>query len=149
MVAVARILIGEDNVANCELLKKILSPQGHRVFIAHNGRDVVEMAKRLQPPPEVLLLDIMMPVMDGFQAIAELQRDWRTQSIPIMMITSSANTVDVLRSKSAGVAGYVLKPFEPQALLERIDQIVGKELPEKAQPISKTFSASDLLDTEE
>ncbi|MZP30734.1 response regulator [Heliobacterium undosum] len=145
----ARILIGEDNIANCELLKKILSPQGHRVFIAHNGRDVVEMAKRLQPPPQLLLLDIMMPIMDGFQAIAELQRDWRTKSIPIMMVTSSGNTVDVLRSKSAGVVGYILKPYEPKVLIERIDQIVGKEAPEKAQPLSKTFSASDLLEAEE
>ncbi|MTV49541.1 response regulator [Heliobacillus mobilis] len=140
----ARIIIGEDNEANCELLKKILSRNGHRVFVAHNGRDVVEMAKRLQPQTEIILLDIMMPIMDGFQTIAELQRDWRTQSIPVIMITGSNDLKNVLRSKSAGVVGYVLKPFEPADLLERIDRALGKEIAPKDQPLVKIFSAGEL-----
>lgn len=116
----ARILVGEDNVFNSELLKKILVNQGHQVFVAFNGRDVVEMSKRLQP--QLILLDIVMPVMDGFQTLSELQRDWRTKTIPVMMITGSNNVDNVMRSKSAGVVDYLLKPFEPTDLKQRVDR---------------------------
>lgn len=113
------ILIVEDNYDNRVIYEVILETAGYRVLQAHNGAEGVQLAKRSSP--DLIIMDLSMPVLDGWGAMAELKSDPRTADIPVLAL--SAHVVvdsDYRRSQKAGFAAYLTKPIEPKRVLEEV-----------------------------
>lgn len=113
-----RILVVEDNMDNYELVRFVLERAGYDVFLAVNGRDGVDAA-RLQRP-DIILMDLTMPEMDGWVAAEKMKADHVTKSIPLIAITAHTLPRDRYRALQAGYEGYVSKPIHVQSFLELI-----------------------------
>ena len=118
------ILIVEDNIDNYELVRFILKRAGYEVFLAMNGRDGVAAA-RLQKP-DLILMDLTMPEMDGWLAAEKLKADEATKSIPLYALTAHALPSERKRALEAGCDGYVSKPIHMAGFLEVIENALGK-----------------------
>lgn len=116
------ILVADDNDACREALVASLSHIGHQVIGAADGRQAVEIAHRTHP--DVILMDLMMPEVDGWEALAALRADPATAAIPILACTASNTERD--RIFSAGFAGYIAKPARLPAILDAIRGSVGE-----------------------
>lgn len=112
------ILVVEDNEANRLLLRDILKFNGYHVIEATDGREGVAMAKA--DPPDLILMDMHMPVLNGFAAIRELRQDPATRDISIIAVTSFAMKGDRERILEAGADAYVTKPIDTRDLPEII-----------------------------
>jgi CheY-like chemotaxis protein len=117
-----KILITDDDPIIIELLQVNLELEGYDVLKASNGREAVE--KALAEQPDLILLDIMMPKMDGWAAHAELQKSPSTAGVPVIFLTARAQQADLKKGYEAGVAAYITKPFEPVELLNLIAEIL-------------------------
>jgi CheY-like chemotaxis protein len=104
-----KILLADDNLPSRELMREILEASGHRVVEATNGRDALDMAR--QDQPELVFLDLQMPVLDGFQVIRELRADVRHR-LPVVAVTASAMIGDRERAIAAGFDSYIAKPID-------------------------------------
>ena len=120
-----RILVAEDSPVNMALLLDILELNGHEVLEAHNGKEAIEVAKAQKP--DIILLDMMMPVMDGFEAAQRLKADAATSKIPIIALTALAMEGDERRVREAGCDAYVTKPIDTRALPRLLDDILGRK----------------------
>jgi two-component system, cell cycle response regulator DivK len=119
-----RILIVEDNMDNYELVRFVLERAGYDVFLAVNGRDGVDAA-RLQKP-DLILMDLGMPEMDGWAASEILKSDEATKSIPLYALSAHTRPQDRKRAMQAGCDGYVTKPIHVQSFLEIINEAFEK-----------------------
>jgi len=115
-----RILIVEDNMDNYELVRFMLERAGYDVFLAVNGRDGVDAA-RLQKP-DLILMDLGMPEMDGWTASRKLKSDETTKSIPLYALSAHTLPRDRKRAMQAGCDGYLTKPIHVQSFLEIINE---------------------------
>ena len=111
------ILVADDTPSNLELLNEILG-QDYEILVAVNGQEAVELA--LSEGPELILLDVMMPVMDGLEACRTLKADPRTAAIPVIFLTAMAELDALLLGFEAGGSDYVGKPFRPEELQVRV-----------------------------
>lgn len=125
----AVILIVDDNEDNRFIYSTILQFHGHEVHEAPDGAVGVQKARELSP--EVIILDIAMPVMNGWEAIAELRADPSTASIPVVALTAHALISDEERAVAAGFHTYVRKPVEPNVVVALVEQIVGPSAKER------------------
>tara|TARA_R100000365_G_C2748382_1_gene79783 strand:+ start:4101 stop:5468 length:1368 start_codon:yes stop_codon:yes gene_type:complete len=114
----ARILVVDDIEANRRLLKARLEAQYYTVLLAENGMQALGMAKNEQP--DIILLDVMMPGMDGYEVCKRLKSDNETAHIPVVMVTALNDTEDRIRGLDAGAEDFLTKPFEDFALMSRI-----------------------------
>jgi DNA-binding response OmpR family regulator len=115
-----KILVIDDEVHIQKIIDYKLRTAGYTVIAAADGLEGLEKARAEQP--DLILLDVMMPRMDGFQALEALKRDPATKAIPIFMLTVKGKEMDRLRGQQQGVAAYITKPFSPNALLARIEE---------------------------
>ena len=113
------ILVVDDTPENVTLLSRILKLSGYDVDVADNGAQAIESAK--MRPPDLILLDINMPVMDGFEACARLNADERTRGIPVIFISALDNLEDKVKAFQAGGVDYILKPFEYEEIQARVE----------------------------
>jgi diguanylate cyclase (GGDEF)-like protein len=113
-----QILLVDDNKNNIRLLADILEDEGYNVYTADNGASVQEMTFNLKP--DAILLDIMMPNLDGFQVCELLKKDSETKDIPVMMVTARTDTEDLRRAFELGAFDYVKKPIDEVELLARL-----------------------------
>jgi len=118
----ARILVVEDNVANRILARELLVAHGHEVLDAHAGREGVESARRDQP--DLILLDLQLPDIDGYAVVRELRADASTAGIPVVALTAFALEGDRERAIASGCDGYVTKPIRYKELLESIREVL-------------------------
>ena len=112
------ILIAEDNEKNRKLMQVILQKAGYKIAVAENGEDVICLAKKVIP--ELILMDIQMPVMDGVEAIRILKSDPETKDIPVIALTSYAMEGDRERFLREGFNGYIPKPIKVKSFIETI-----------------------------
>ena len=119
-----RILVVEDNMDNYELVRLVLERAGYDVFLAVNGRDGVDAA-RLQMP-DVILMDLTMPEMDGWVAAEKMKADHVTKSIPLIAITAHTLPRDRYRALQAGYEGYVSKALHVESFLALIAETFEK-----------------------
>ena len=112
-----RILVVDDERDIVELLRYNLAKEGYDVATAHTGKEALEKVASL---PDLILLDVMMPVMDGFETCKRLKSDPRTTSIPVLFLTASANEVDEVLGLELGAEDYIQKPISPRKLVARI-----------------------------
>ena len=130
-----RILVVEDNMDNYELVRFILERAGYEVFLAMNGRDGVAAA-RLQKP-DLILMDLTMPEMDGWLAAERLKADDATKLIPLYALTAHALPSERKRALEAGCDGYVSKPIHMAGFLELIEGALGQREKKKQQTSRK------------
>jgi len=103
------ILLADDNLPSRELMREILEASGHIIVEAVNGRDALDLIRRNQP--ELVFLDLQMPVLDGFSVIRELRSDFRFRNLPVVAVTASAMLGDRERAIAAGFDSYIAKPI--------------------------------------
>ena len=118
----ARILLVEDNEMNRDMLSRRLIKRGHEVIIAVDGQTGVEMA--VKEIPEIILLDMSLPVLDGWEAAGKLKGDPATATIPIIALTAHAMTGDREKCLDAGCDDYDSKPVEFKRLLGKIETLL-------------------------
>ena len=114
----SRILIADDTPASLSLMADLLEPLGHEVLAVANGREAIHLAHRAKP--DLVLLDVMMPVTDGFSACRALKADPETSDIPVIFITSRNETGDIVRGFRLGAVDYILKPFHAEEVVTRV-----------------------------
>lgn len=112
------ILIADDDPINLTMLKSVISKAGYSVLTADNGTEALEIA-RIQTP-DVIVLDIMMPNMDGTEVAATLKKDPRTRAIPIILLSSLVSTQEERNKVKKGFVSYLSKPFDREKLLNEI-----------------------------
>jgi two-component system cell cycle response regulator DivK len=117
-------LVVDDDVDTREMYGMYLRASGFRVLIATNGIEAIESAEREHP--DVIVMDLMMPRLDGWEAIRRLKRDWRTRRIPIIACTGHVIGSSAERALDAGCDAYVTKPCSPPDLLAEIRRILSQ-----------------------
>ena len=118
----ARILIVDDVAANVRLLEARLSDEYYQVATAQDGHDALHLARTWQP--DLILLDVMMPDMDGFETCRELKRDPVTRHIPVVMVTTLDQNEERVRGLEAGADDFLTKPVDFVTLLARTRSLV-------------------------
>lgn len=119
-----KILVVEDNMDNYELVRVILEHGGYDVFLAVNGRDGVDAARLQQP--DLILMDLGLPEMDGWTAAEKLKSDEATKSIPLYAITAHTLPRDRFRALQAGCDGYFTKPLIVENFLAELARVFEK-----------------------
>lgn len=117
-MTVHKVLCVDDAAADLSLIQKIVTSANLSVISATNGRDAIQRAKTEKP--DLIFLDILMPDMDGFAVMRELQKDPTTKDIPVVFISSKNQKSDQMWAKMQGGKGLLSKPINPDALLEEI-----------------------------
>ncbi|QTA84606.1 hybrid sensor histidine kinase/response regulator [Desulfonema magnum] len=112
------ILIIDDNLGNLKLLSEYLKESGYKILIAEDGEEGLRHAKFALP--DLILLDIMMPGIDGFETCCRLKENETTKDIPVIFMTAASETADKVRGFKSGATDYVTKPFEQEEVLARI-----------------------------
>ncbi len=113
-----RILIVDDERFNIKVLNDLLKP-AYRTMIAKNGKQALDVAFS-DIPPDLILLDIMMPEMDGYEVCTRLKADERTQDIPVIFVTAMGEVDDEAKGLEIGAVDYIVKPFHPPIVLARV-----------------------------
>jgi len=113
-------LVAEDDPNSRKLLDFRLKSVGHEVIFAVDGGEALEMATKEKP--ELVLLDIIMPVMNGFQVLRKLKSQEETKNIPVIMLTSKAQEKDIVSGLEVGAVDYVTKPFSFAELNARVNR---------------------------
>ncbi|WP_460201916.1 response regulator, partial [Scytonema sp. NUACC21] len=113
------ILIVDDTPTNLEILFDLLSNSGFTVLIAEDGESAIARAE--YSPPDLIVLDVLMPEMDGFETCQRLKASELTKNIPIIFMTALSETVDKVKGLSLGAVDYITKPFQHEEVLARIE----------------------------
>ena len=126
MVEVNRkVVYIEDDQEMIDLVKLILTRKGFDVIGANGGREGLDSVRRILP--DIVLLDLMMPDMDGWEVYQQMKAEEATREIPVIIITAKAQNIDkVLGLHIAKVDDYISKPFSPQELVESVDKVMDK-----------------------
>lgn len=111
MMAHERILLVEDNPMNRRVAQFLLKAQGYVVYEARDGQEALEMAKT--HAPDLILMDLQLPGLDGFETTRKLKQDTATAAIPVVALTAYAMSGDAERALEAGCNGYITKPIDP------------------------------------
>lgn len=130
----ARILIIEDNPANMKLASLLLRHAGHSVLCAVDAETGLTLARGCGP--DLILMDIQLPGMDGLAATTLLKRDPATAAIPVIALTALAMKDDQERSRAAGCDAYIAKPLRYQQLYDTIDALLARPSPSDMNPFS-------------
>ena len=118
----ARILIAEDNAEIRTLVSSILVEEGHKVGVAQNGQQALDMM--IDDPPDVLVLDIMMPQMDGYTVLKELKSSGIKETMKILILTAKTSESDWVRGYKLGADSYLTKPFDTDELINGIEDLL-------------------------
>lgn len=117
-----RILLAEDNQDAAEIISLVLKFSGYEVVVARDGVEAVEKALSLRP--DLILMDMTMPRMDGFQAVSELRHQPETKTIPVLALTAMVSSEDRKRCLASGCDDYLPKPVSPKTLRPAIQRLL-------------------------
>ena len=118
------ILVADDDPDILSIVSMSLETQGYTVHKATNGREAVDLAK--QHHPDLILMDMMMPVVSGYEAVAELKADAGTRDIVIVGLSAKAMATDMERATDVGIDGYITKPFRIAQVLSVVESYLSK-----------------------
>jgi DNA-binding response OmpR family regulator len=121
----ARILVIDDETTIAHVIRLLLESRGHEVIVADDGSRGFAMAQRRTP--DAIVLDLMMPLMDGFAVLEALRDDERTVDVPVMIVSAMKNETIEQRCLGLGAREYLQKPFQATELLDAVEGIVSKE----------------------
>ncbi|HUV37641.1 MAG TPA: response regulator [Patescibacteria group bacterium] len=117
-----KILVVDDEVNITQILEFSIGSEGYEVITAQNGEDAVDKARREQP--DLIILDIMMPKIDGYEACRILKANPLTKNIPVVLLTAKGRDIDKRLGYEVGATDYIIKPFSPNKLVDRIHQLL-------------------------
>lgn len=117
-----RVLVADDKSTGRELVRTVLEKRGYEIFEARDGIEALDAAQRVRP--DLIILDLHMPGLDGFGVIKELRLDTRFANTPIIALTASAMQGDRQRALAAGFTGYVTKPVSLKALRSEVERLL-------------------------
>ena len=119
----ALILIADDSPTEIYLLKKILEKHGHKIIVAEDGQQAIELTHSKKP--DLILMDVVMPNLNGFQTTRQLSKDPGTRNIPIIIVSSKDQETDKLWGLRQGAKGYLSKPTNEKMLVSKVDKLLG------------------------
>lgn len=119
-----KILVVDDEVAMTKVVEIRLRAAGYDVVLAHDGQEGLEKAKAENP--DLMILDLMLPKMDGFKVCGLLKSDARYKKIPIIIYTARVQDSDQQLGKEVGADAYITKPFDPQVLLGKVKELLAE-----------------------
>jgi len=119
-----KILIAEDNAVNRELLRELLEMRGYTVVEACDGEEALRMIEQTQP--DLLLLDIGMPLLDGFGVVCKIRENPRMATLPVVAVTAYAMQGDREKILNSKFNGYLSKPVNARVLAEELERLIGK-----------------------
>jgi len=120
--SMARVLIVDDSPTEMYKMTQMLEQHGHSVLKADNGADGVALAR--QEKPDAVLMDIVMPGMNGFQATRQLSKDAETSAIPVIIVTTKDQATDKVWGQRQGARSYLVKPVDEQTLIQALDGVL-------------------------
>ena len=120
--AKGRILVVDDSPTEVVVFKKILAKHGYQILIANDGQEGVELA--IKELPDLILMDVVMPVLNGFQATRQLKNNESTANIPVIMVTTKDQQTDINWGMRQGANEYMVKPISPAELLNKIKALL-------------------------
>ena len=120
----ARVLVADDDENLLAIVSYRLERSGYEVIAANDGEEAVRLA--LAERPDLAVLDVMMPKLDGYEVTRRLRQHETTRGMPVILLTARAQEADVARGFEAGADDYVRKPFSPQELRARVQAILGR-----------------------
>ncbi len=135
-----KILLVEDEKDIIKMLEYNLKKEGFKVIDARDGEDALDMALREQP--DIILLDLMLPGMDGLEVCKNLKKEPRTASIPVIMVTAKSQESDKIVGLELGADDYITKPFSPRELIARIKAVLRRA--NEKEKLPEVFQAADL-----
>lgn len=118
----AHILVVDDSPTETHIISTALEKHGHRISVAVDGKDGVEKATELVP--DLILMDVVMPELNGFQATRQLTKQPSTANIPVIMVTTKDQKTDKMWAERQGAKGYVTKPFVENDLIEEVNRLL-------------------------
>lgn len=118
-----RILVADDDPVILRLIQVNLELEGYQVLTASDGEEAVDSATAEHP--DLVILDIMMPRLDGYQACERLKSAEATKDIPIVFLSAKAQQSDIEKGQTYGVEAYLTKPFDPTELLDVVERVIG------------------------
>ena len=113
------ILVVDDNINNIKILSDVMQMQGHHVCVASNGENALKQLKTISP--DLILLDIMMPGIDGFEICRRLKASEKTKDIPVIFMTALTDTADKIKAFKLGAVDYITKPFQQEEIVARVN----------------------------
>ena len=122
------VLVVDDNEQNVQIMSTMLMSRGFEVRIARDGKGALQSVK--QYPPDLILLDVMMPEMDGMEVLDHLKSDPRSAAIPVVMVTAKTQDEDLLAGYRCGAEYYLTKPFTARQLLYAVTHVLGTAQPD-------------------
>lgn len=134
-MAQKKILVVDDEKHIVRLVEVNLQRAGYEVVVAYDGVQALDVVKREKP--DMIVLDVMMPRMNGFEVLKNLKANPETQEIPVIMLTAKAQDADIFKGWQSGVDSYLTKPFSPMELLTFVKRIFAssEEGPEEQGPV--------------
>ncbi|KMT21422.1 response regulator transcription factor [Clostridium cylindrosporum] len=136
-----KILIVDDELHIIELLKYNLESNGYKVIFAQTGKEAIKLATEKRP--DLILLDVMLPEMDGFDVCKNINKSKETEGIPIIMLTAKGEELDKILGLELGADDYITKPFSVRELIARIKAVLRRNF--KEENTSQILSLGDLI----
>ncbi len=118
----ARILAVDDDEKILRVIEALLTPHGYEVVFAHDGRQAITAMASAKP--DLVLMDIFMPEMDGYTALTAIRKDVATREVPVVVVTAVGQELNRKLAESLGAAGYITKPFKSAELVETINRLL-------------------------
>lgn len=122
--AKTKVLVVDDEPKIVQTLQDRLEMNNFQVLAGYDGREGLDLA--IEHSPDIILLDIIMPFMDGLEMLEKLRENPQTKNIPVIMLTARSQQSDVARAENCGIEDYIVKPFNITELLEKIELLVEK-----------------------
>jgi CheY-like chemotaxis protein len=121
-----KILLVEDEDIMIDLLQRKLSKEGYEVSVARDGEEGLKKMREMDPKPDLILLDIIMPKMGGFEVMEEMAKDESLKKIPVIVISNSGQPVELDRARKLGAKDWLIKTeFDPNEVLEKVKKQIG------------------------
>ena len=133
-MAKERILVVDDEEDILELVGYNLAREGYRIICATSGEETLKIAK--SEPPDLILLDLMLPGIDGLEVTKSLKNDAKTRHIPIIMLTAKGEEADIVTGLELGADDYITKPFSPRILVARVRAVIRRKVKETTNDMS-------------
>jgi len=118
----AKVLVIDDSPTEVHVLQTLLERNGYEVVVANSGEEGIVVAK--EALPDVILMDVVMPGMNGFQATRQLSKQPETEKTPVIIVTTKDQETDKVWAKRQGAADYIVKPVQEKALLESLNRVL-------------------------
>jgi two-component system, cell cycle response regulator len=139
-----KILVVDDTRANVNVLSETLGGQGYEIFVALSGEMALKILKKVNP--DLILLDVMMPGIDGFDVCREIKSDDETKDIPIIFLTAKTDKEDIVKGFKLGAIDFVTKPFQQEELLARVEtQVQLRKAQREKEILSQKIAESEKI----